>query len=451
MKSRSLLVFLLSFLLITASAQKPARVSSCVPDLGTGDGKDGAGNALTSFIAGNYTLDGNGNFVSTGKVVVVISSAGNNVLNFNNFTLNPNDSFVVNEIGYEGPLIIKCTGTATINGTIDLAGKTAKDFCTSPRSGPGGAGGPCGGQLGGAGGTGLNNGISGYSYANMGGGGTFGKSSGSTGIFGYGSGGGGGNYGGGATAGAKGDNSSGGDAGLAYGTADFSVNIAYGAYNGPLCGGSGGGGGGGGYTGINAYGSGGGGGGGAVEILADSIIIGTQSTAINVSGGNGGNPGGYGPCSGQPPVGGGGGGGAGGSLVLGYATSYINNFGSDANLKYSGGTGGGANSYKGGNGGSGRFLVAQICSFSVGLKEDKISDAIKVFPNPVTDFVNFIFPYAQHNSLLKIYDLAGRELRSIVFSGKKLTLNREGISSGIYICKSISHNQITGSGKIIIF
>src|SRR4051812_27672994 len=158
-------VILFSFCFSNANAVTLSVDSPCTPDLGTGNGTDGIGNDLSLLLVGSYNLVA-GDFTSYGNVTLLISSTGNNILNFHNFTLSPGDTFKINESAYQGPLIINCAGSATINGKIDLAGRTAKDYCTSPRSGIGAVGGPGGGQQGGNGGSGQANGASGASFGN---------------------------------------------------------------------------------------------------------------------------------------------------------------------------------------------------------------------------------------------------------------------------------------------
>ena len=75
---------------------------------------------------------------------------------------------------------------------------------------------------------------------------------------------------------------------------------------------------------------------------------------------------------------------------------------------------------------------------------------ISVFPNPASDDINFSFASEQKRAELKLFDLTGREVKSISFSGKQVTLKRENLDSGIYIYRCVSENKPIGSGKIII-
>lgn len=257
-----------------------------------------------------------GPYTATGNVTLASGT-----YNFTSFTIDP--GAIVTVTGSQ-PLIIRCTGAATINGMLNASGHNGTDGVTYSTHGLGGLG-VAGGGNGGDG-----------SYSNSSGPlpGLTGTGAGSTGTPGGGwSGGGGAGY---ATSGASSGNAAGGFGGPAYGTIQISGTDA----------GSGGGGGSGGYS----CGSGGGGGGGGyVAIHALSINIGTNGT-IAANGGNGGSDG-TGNC-------GGGGAGSGGSIWID-APSVTHN----GALSAIGGVGGASNvpgnPYygTGGNGANGRIRI----------------------------------------------------------------------------------------------
>lgn len=200
---------------------------------------------------------------------------------YNYTTFNIDAGVTVTVTGTQ-PLVIYCTGAATINGSLLANGQNGTDGITFASAGTGGMG-VAGGGNGGNG-----------SYSSSLGPipGTDGSGPGGVGNAGGAwSGGGGAGY---ATAGASTSNTSGGFGGPAYGTPQISGTDA----------GSGGGGGSGGYE---CGAGGGGGGGGYITIQALSINIGATGV-ISVNGGNGGSDG-TGNC-------GGGGGGSGGSIWL---------------------------------------------------------------------------------------------------------------------------------------
>lgn len=217
---------------------------------------------------------------------------------YNYTTFNIDAGVTVTVTGSQ-PLVIYCTGAATINGSLIAAGEDGNNGVTYVSAGTGGAG-VAGGGNGGNGSfsspSGPLNGISG-------------NGSGAGGMGQGWSGGGGAGY---SVSGAS-SGGAGGVGGPAYGAAAITGTDA----------GSGGGGGSGGY---DCGAGGGGGGGGYITIQAASINI-SSSGEIRVNGGNGGSDG-TGNC-------GGGGGGSGGSIWL-VAPTMTNN-----GLLYAvGGTGG---------------------------------------------------------------------------------------------------------------
>ncbi|ASS50567.1 MAG: hypothetical protein A3D31_13465 [Candidatus Fluviicola riflensis] len=267
------------------------------PCFSSGDGTDGG------YIASSNTTLAGGTY------------------NFSSFTIDPGVTVTVTG---SAPLIVYCTGAATINGILTASGGNGADGVTYTNGGIGGIG-VAGGGNGGNGSFSSPAGpLAGTDGANTGGVGNAGGSW---------SGGGGAGY---VIAGGASGNPSGGFAGPAYGTADLSGMLS----------GSGGGGGSGGYD----CGAGGGGaGGGLIIINAGSVII-DAAGSILCNGGNGGSDG-TGNC-------GGGGGGSGGSIWIA-TLSMVN----DGIVSAIGGTGGASqipgSPYFGigGNGSDGRIRI----------------------------------------------------------------------------------------------
>ncbi len=240
--------------------------------------------------------------------------------NFTSFTI---DSGVTVTVTGTAPLIVYCTGTATLNGVLSVSGANGNNGVTFSAGGTGGIGVAGGGNGGGG------------SYASSTGpiDGTDGFNTGGVSTKGAGwSGGGGAGY---ATNGLA-SGGVGGFAGSTYGDVQLSSLLA----------GSGGGGGSGGYD----CGAGGGGaGGGIISLSANSILIGAAGS-IQSNGGNGGSDG-TGNC-------GGGGAGSGGAIWI-TAPTITNN----GTISAIGGTGGASaiagTPYFGigGNGANGRIRI----------------------------------------------------------------------------------------------
>ena len=83
--------------------------------------------------------------------------------------------------------------------------------------------------------------------------------------------------------------------------------------------------------------------------------------------------------------------------------------------------------------------------------------SINIFPNPFSTHTTFTLSKEVKNTLLKIYDLSGKAVKIINFSGKQITLERENLSSGIYfyqICllslQGEGKGEVISAGKIIV-
>jgi hypothetical protein len=335
----------------TNPLSSPYVLSTTSCDFGSGSG------------AGNPAPFNTNSFSSSGNLTI---SSG--VYDFTNFTLNAGHTLTITG---SQPVVIRCTGTANIQGRILAVGTAGTSIDASatntsaPLNAPGGVANNGGGQNGGTGAdyNGLG-GTAGGSYISTAGqqGGGRNAAAGcgtSNSLFGAG---GGGSFG--STGGASVSVSCGSAAASSniYGDAGFTTIFN----NTNLLGGSGGGGGSYNVNSGTVKGGGGGSGGGAFAIVADNIIIGS-SALLSVKGGNGGS----GRLSGGSGThyGCGGGAGSGGSILLLYNTATgipTPNTNAASNptsgIDISGGTGGASLlGNPGSNGGQGRFL-ASACS-----------------------------------------------------------------------------------------
>jgi hypothetical protein len=267
-----------------------------------GTGLVASNTAPFSTVGGtNISVSGN-DITVTGNVTMA-----SGIYNFRNFTVDPT---AVITLSGTAPIIIRCTGTCTINGTIRGVGGAGGNNTGNATAGAGGAAGGGGGRAGGNGGTGGTassggTGVLGTSFPGTTGRGTPGNNGNSNA---------GGNGGCGGSYFAVGGNGGGTtNTGIAYGD----VNLTTLLNTTTLLGGSGGGGGGSnnGTAGQRRGGTGGGGGGGAIAIAANTITFGA-SGLISVKGGQSGNATGNTSGGVTPIFSGSGGGGAGGTVLL---------------------------------------------------------------------------------------------------------------------------------------
>lgn len=95
-------------------------------------------------------------------------------------------------------------------------------------------------------------------------------------------------------------------------------------------------------------------------------------------------------------------------------------------------------------------LAKEVCETS-GIYEKPIGkNQIKVFPNPSSSEVTFASGTEVKNALLKIYDVNGKEVKEINFSGMQVTLEKGNLETGIYFYQVLSGSEIIGSGKLIL-
>ncbi len=98
------------------------------------------------------------------------------------------------------------------------------------------------------------------------------------------------------------------------------------------------------------------------------------------------------------------------------------------------------------------FPTSTICS-SVSVQESQLEfQHFKLYPNPFVSSttLEIISSTDLKNTKLEILDLLGRKIESVNIKDSKTEINRDNLSSGIYIIQLISDNQIIGSGKLIV-
>ena len=99
------------------------------------------------------------------------------------------------------------------------------------------------------------------------------------------------------------------------------------------------------------------------------------------------------------------------------------------------------------------FLKGDFWEFSpsgLGIQDYNFNNSASVYPNPVLTQATFTLTDEVQNAFLKIYDLQGKEIKQIVFSGQQVVFERENIESGIYFYQIISKQKTISSGKLII-
>ena len=99
--------------------------------------------------------------------------------------------------------------------------------------------------------------------------------------------------------------------------------------------------------------------------------------------------------------------------------------------------------------GSPGYAYAPGCN--PGIKEFATNESFRVYPNPVKNEVNIEWDAIHSEDIFfQLYDLQGRLLNEVSMKGKKkITVNRNGLNSGIYIFRILDKQTVTGAGKLI--
>lgn len=91
----------------------------------------------------------------------------------------------------------------------------------------------------------------------------------------------------------------------------------------------------------------------------------------------------------------------------------------------------------------GGFIVTHT-----GLNEEA-SESVHIYPNPATDVLTISLPPSQQSSLLQLFDLNGREVKRVITTDTKTTLQLDGLKNALYILK-VTGEQVTFTRKITI-
>ena len=79
-------------------------------------------------------------------------------------------------------------------------------------------------------------------------------------------------------------------------------------------------------------------------------------------------------------------------------------------------------------------------------------NALEIFPNPFHNKASFYFnnPFHSNNAKLIIYDILGKQIKSInLISGNNL-ISRKDMDNGIFFYKVSNNGAVTSTGKFIL-
>ena len=99
------------------------------------------------------------------------------------------------------------------------------------------------------------------------------------------------------------------------------------------------------------------------------------------------------------------------------------------------------------------YLAVTYVPFCSTTETDEITAKdidIIIAPNPFNFQTTIIFSTEQKNTIIKIIDLLGKEIRTINFTGRELIIDKREMKEGIYFVQTISETKSVGNKKIII-
>lgn len=99
------------------------------------------------------------------------------------------------------------------------------------------------------------------------------------------------------------------------------------------------------------------------------------------------------------------------------------------------------------------FAALTGCATSAGNNQHNPIEELSVYPNPfsTTTTIEINISGEIENTLLKIYDLVGKELKSFAIQNSgRFIFHRNGLTNGIYFCTLIDGEKIITTKKLII-
>jgi hypothetical protein len=78
--------------------------------------------------------------------------------------------------------------------------------------------------------------------------------------------------------------------------------------------------------------------------------------------------------------------------------------------------------------------------------------SVVIYPNPMKSqaIISLKTKLQYKDAYLYVYDMLGKEVKKEVFVSKELSINKENLRSGIYICKIIIDNKVLSSKKLLV-
>lgn len=87
---------------------------------------------------------------------------------------------------------------------------------------------------------------------------------------------------------------------------------------------------------------------------------------------------------------------------------------------------------------------------NIGINEIKGKDLINIFPNPFSLQTTITFAEEQKHTIIKITDVLGKEIKTVIFTGRQFVLDKAELKAGIYFVQTTDEQKYVSKTKIVI-
>ena len=93
-----------------------------------------------------------------------------------------------------------------------------------------------------------------------------------------------------------------------------------------------------------------------------------------------------------------------------------------------------------------------VCVFitTVGMNQFTMDNDITISPNPFTSETTITFSERQKNTTIKIMDVVGKEIKTVLFSGKSLILEKGEMQSGVYFVQITDEKKNVVNRRVVV-
>ena len=101
----------------------------------------------------------------------------------------------------------------------------------------------------------------------------------------------------------------------------------------------------------------------------------------------------------------------------------------------------------------GKVWKCQLSAFgitTVGIQESTNNADFTISPNPFTSQTTISFSEPQKNTTIKIMDVVGKEIKTVLFSGKSLILEKGEMQSGVYFVQITDEKKNVVNKKVVV-